>query len=279
MPLYQTVLVAEGRNPYDLLENDPFVLKWNQEAAKHADKGAFPLSTDMKRFDKVADSHPPAFAAGHCFANALHNYKKRGLPIVVGVAFPKDIVDHHMTHDNFIAQNPRFHGYDHAWNLDKQGRVVDSTYHGKGSSGEEYHYYGQVVHPATASSFRNDEDVQNHVRQVVYSNEGRKDKQLSSYQHSAKSFHHIQSPAPEVHEPLTKLGFELHHREEWTANHKNASPRPQLWMYTKPGGHKLSLYQNPDGKRDAFYEKGRGVSSTTKQFSSWAQALNHFSKK
>lgn len=107
--------------------------------------------------------------------------------MVVGLAVPhRDVETLFKTGE--ISWNPKYRGYIHAWNIDKNGAIIDSTY----KNPEEYRYYGMVVPDVTAKSFSNDSEIEDYIYQINDAH-GQDKRQVSS---SKKPLITIQQPLP-----------------------------------------------------------------------------------
>lgn len=145
----------------NLQESDDFVLAWNAWTVKN--KESRPITSQFMRFTKFSTKAAPIGAMSYCYANSLANYKKYGLKMVVGFGIRESEVQQFLKTGEL--ENKSYRGYEHAWNLDKEGRVVDSTWRGSGAAGL-CRYYGIVIPDVTAQSFRNDNDVSDYVRDI-----------------------------------------------------------------------------------------------------------------
>jgi len=190
----------------EIVEADEFVLAWNAATAKHG-KEARPIPSTFKRFAKISTKKAPAGFKGHCYANSLDNYKKRGLKMVAGFAMPESDVQK-LLKTGEVSWNKLYRGYEHAWNLDKEGAVVDSTYR---DEAKDYRYYGVVVPDPTAASFRNDGDVVNYVHDLNSAFDANRSKDYEKYRvkepNRPKA---IQHPVPKYDEQLHEKGYEFH---------------------------------------------------------------------
>ena len=191
-------------------ESDDFVLAWNQYTAQHP-KESRPIPVSFKRFTKVSTVKPPAGYRRGCWFNALDNYHEKGWKVVGGFAIEEDYVQK-LLKTGEVSWNPLFRGYEHAWNLDDDGAVIDSTY----PNPKQYRYYGMVVPEATLAGFGSNSDE-------LMSWVGQRANQHDAQRHTGSlEWHYQQKQKPvaievrlpaEADRQITAKGFKLNHME------------------------------------------------------------------
>lgn len=219
----------------ELDEADDFVLAWNASTAKKG-KDARPIPITFRRFSKFSPKGPPAGFKGHCYANSLDNYKKRGLKMVVGFAVPEKDVQQ-LLKTGELSWNNLYRGYEHAWNIDKNGEIIDSTYR---NEAKDFRYYGMVVPDVTASSFRNDDGVREYVRDFNAHFDAHREKSYEKAIAQQKTRPMaIQSVVPKYDEKLKDRGYEF-----YEASHSVSSGNINYMYINKKNAGKLYFTWN-----------------------------------
>ena len=226
-----------------IVESDDFVLAWNQYTAKHP-KEMRPIPVEFKRFSKISNKKPPVGLKRSCYLNALTNYQNsKGLKLVIGFAVPESDAQK-LIKTGEMSWNPLYRGYTHAWNLDKDGGIVDSTYR---DEAKDYRYYGFVVPEVTAKSFRDDSDVESyaHNKEDAHEHPRRLDYEKAMMKYTGDSKHYsIQAPLPPpFSDILKKKGFKYHSVQS------TDSRGYQSYLYLNNRSAKLYLMFDPKEKR------------------------------
>lgn len=120
-------------------------------AELHAERGFVrhvPID-DARYFDKVTrpDRRMPY---GQCFHNSVAAYNERDdLRLCVGIAWQKSEIDSMQSFDSAKYWEPAPGGCVHAWNITRDGKVLDRTY----GNDKTVYYTGFVLSAEVAKSF------------------------------------------------------------------------------------------------------------------------------
>jgi len=157
--------------------------------------------------------------------------------MVVGLAVPVSDAEH-LLRTGEMSWNPKYRGYDHAWNIDDSGAIIDSTY----ENPKDFRYYGFVVPTVTAKSFKVDNDVMNYVHQINGAHD--KDRAKVVFGEHPKKLVNIQEPLPEPFKSVLDSKKFIFHSSSHDKNQIN-------YLYIKKGdnGIKVTLRYNSKTKK------------------------------
>jgi len=169
-----------------------------------------PITPELHRFAKISATKPPVGFRRNCYGNAIRNFEAKGWKIVGGFAI-EDSYAQNLLKTGSTGVHPGFRGYEHAWNIDASGAIIDSTYR---DGAPKYRYYGKVVPVATAKSFKDDEDLLQWVRKLTGEHNARhkydKDYEASVFK-SQQNLTQLGNPMPSViTKQLKDKGFIFH---------------------------------------------------------------------